>query len=94
MRPGGFTTVPVEMIVQRPIAMLVDADLLWLLASLGSGGGLSRVRSPRSTTSAWMTVRPPRVMFAVPEMLARRDTLLPESYKAEDGLERVETGCR
>jgi hypothetical protein len=36
-------------------------------------------RSPRRCTSAMITVRPPRVMFAVPVMAARRETLLPES---------------
>lgn len=35
-----------------------------------------------------MTVRPPRVMFAVPVMALRRDTLLPESLKkVNDALE-------
>ena len=37
-------------------------------------------RSPRSWTSAIITVRPPRVMLAVPVMAARRETLLPESW--------------
>jgi len=70
------------MMVQRPMAMLVDVDFDCVEASLGSLGGFSRVRSPRRTTSAWMTVRPPSVMLAVPEMLARRETLLPESCGA------------
>jgi hypothetical protein len=68
--------------VQRPMAMDVELDLAASLEepSLLSEGGLRRVRSPRRTTSAWMTVRPPSVMLAVPEMLARRETLLPESW--------------
>lgn len=40
-----------------------------------------RVRSPRRWTSAIITVLPPRVMFAVPEILARRETLLPLSWE-------------
>lgn len=39
-----------------------------------------RVRSPRRWTSAIITVLPPRVMLAVPEMFARRETLLPLSW--------------
>lgn len=41
-------------------------------------------RSPRSCTSAMMTVRPPRVMLAVPVMAARRETLFPESWSRLD----------
>jgi hypothetical protein len=37
-------------------------------------------RSPRSCTSAMITVRPPSWMLAVPVMAARRETLLPESW--------------
>ena len=37
-------------------------------------------RSPRMQTSAWMTVRPPRTMFCVPWIWARRETLLPVSW--------------
>lgn len=40
-----------------------------------------RVRSPRRWTSAIITVLPPRVMLAVPEMFARRETLLPLSWR-------------
>lgn len=39
-------------------------------------------RSPRSCTSAMITVRPPRVMLAVPVIAARRETLFPESCGA------------
>ena len=42
-------------------------------------GGSVRIRSPRMITSAWMTVRPPRMMLGVPWMMALRDTLLPVS---------------
>lgn len=78
-------TVPVEMMVQRPMAIevlvVLDASFAASLEALSEVdvGGLRRVRSPRRTTSAWITVRPPRVMLAVPEMLALRETLLPES---------------
>ena len=78
-------TVPMLMTVQRPMAMDVEDGCFAALLSLVSEaneeeGGLRRVRSPRSTTSAWITVRPPSVMLAVPEMLARRETLLPLSW--------------
>ena len=81
-------TVPVLMTVQRPMAMDVEDGSFAVPLSLASEAGaaaeeeedgLRRVRSPRSTTSAWITVRPPSVMLAVPEMLARRETLLPLS---------------
>lgn len=51
------------------------------VTSLPDCDGALRVgcKSPRSWTSAIMTVRPPRVMFAVPVMALRRETLLPES---------------
>lgn len=68
-------TLPVEITVHRPILILVG------VTSLPDCEGADRVgwRSPRSCTSAMMTVRPPRVMFAVPVMADRLDTLLPES---------------
>ena len=44
-------------------------------------GGRVRMRSPRRMTSAWMTVRPPRMMFGVPWMRERRETLLPVSWE-------------
>jgi hypothetical protein len=63
------------MTVHRPMLMLMG------VVSLPDCEGADRVgwRSPRSWTSAMMTVRPPRVMLAVPVMAARRETLLPES---------------
>jgi hypothetical protein len=39
-------------------------------------GWLNLCRSPRRWTSAWMTVRPARVILGVPDMQALRDTLL------------------
>jgi hypothetical protein len=69
-------TLPVEMTVHRPMLMLVG------VTSLPDCDGTERVgcKSPRNCTSAMMTVRPPRVMFAVPVMAERRETLLPESW--------------
>lgn len=69
-------TLPVEMTVHRPMMMLVG------VTSLPDDDGAARVgcRSPRSCTSAMMTVRPPSVMFAVPVIAERRETLLPESF--------------
>lgn len=68
-------TLPVEITVHRPIMILVG------VTSFPEDDGTARVgcRSPRSCTSAMMTVRPPRVIFAVPVIAARRETLLPES---------------
>jgi hypothetical protein len=40
-----------------------------------------RARSPRRTVSDMSTVLPARVMLWVPEMWARRETLLPESWR-------------
>jgi len=47
-------------------------------------GGRVRVRSPRMMTSAWMTVRPPRMMFGVPWMKDLRETLLPVSWRGSE----------
>lgn len=79
-------TVPVLITVHLPITIAVGV-LLPAPAPLAAGfpslvaWGTLRVlcRSPRRWTSAMMTVRPPSVMFAVPVMAARRETLLPES---------------
>lgn len=69
-------TLPVEMTVHRPMLILVGVTSL-----PGCDVGTARVgcKSPRSCTSAIITVRPPSVMFAVPVMAERRETLLPES---------------
>lgn len=68
-------TLPVETTVHRPMLILVG------VTSLPEDDGTARVgcRSPRNCTSAMMTVRPPSVMFAVPVIAERRETLLPES---------------
>lgn len=68
-------TLPVEITVHRPILILVG------VTSFPDCDGTARVgcKSPRNCTSAMMTVRPPRVMFAVPVIAERRETLLPES---------------
>lgn len=68
-------TLPVEMTVHLPMLMLVG------VTSLPDCDGAERVgwRSPRSCTSAMMTVRPPKVILAVPVIAERRDTLFPES---------------
>lgn len=50
-------------------------------------------RSPRSWTSAIITVRPPRVMLAVPVMAARRETLLPESWEVLGESREERVGC-
>jgi len=50
-----------------------------VLEDTGAGAGRVAWRSPRRCTSAMITVRPPRVMLAVPVMAERRETLLPES---------------
>ncbi len=52
-----------------------------LLEEEEGGGGRVLCRSPRMHTSAWMTVRPPRMMFCVPWIWALRETLLPVSCR-------------
>lgn len=76
MRDGGRNTVPVDMTVAFPILMAVLEDFAEGSEGLGARG---RVISPRKCTSAISTVRPASVMFGVPAMRARRETLLPES---------------
>jgi hypothetical protein len=39
-----------------------------------------RTRSPRMMASAQITVRPPRIMFCVPWIWERRETLFPVSW--------------
>jgi hypothetical protein len=67
--------LPVEITVHRPMLILVG------VTSFPDCDGAARVgcKSPRNCTSAMMTVRPPRVMLAVPVIAARLETLLPES---------------
>ena len=55
--------------------------------------GLVRVRSPRRWTSGMRTVRPARVMLGVPDIKARRDTLLPESYRPIMSVQCDQKGC-
>lgn len=75
--------VPGEMMVHRPMLMVLlcceDEGALLPPEALCEDDDLRRCRSPRRTTSDWMTVLPPSVMLAVPLMWARRETLLPES---------------
>lgn len=81
MRAGGLTTHPAPTTVQRPMLMALAAEEGADLPSADVSEDLKRCRSPRRCTSAIMTVRPPRVMLAVPEIWARRETLLPESWE-------------
>ncbi len=79
------------MTVHLPILILVG------VTSLPDCDETERVgcKSPRNCTSAMMTVRPPRVMFAVPVMAERRETLLPESwYISEYYLKQRLVFCR
>ena len=41
----------------------------------------TRARSPRRIACAWITVRPPRMMFCVPWICERREILLPVSVE-------------
>lgn len=68
-------TLPVDMTVHLPMLILVG------VTSFPDCDGTARVgcKSPRSCTSAIITVRPPSVMLAVPVIAERRETLLPES---------------
>lgn len=70
-------TVPVAMMVCFPMLMEVMA---WGFPAAAFGSEVFvLVKSPRRWTSAIITVLPPSVMLAVPEMFARRETLLPLS---------------
>jgi hypothetical protein len=96
MRDGGFSTLPVLTMVQRPMEMAVCAEGFSFEAPPAAlegfrdeelvllGWGRVACRSPRRCTSDIITVRPPRVMFAVPVMALRRETLLPESLVVLD----------
>ena len=68
--------VPVDMTVHLPMLILVGVP-----SFPDDAVGRVECKSPRRTTSAMITVRPPRVMFAVPVMALRRETLLPESFQ-------------
>ena len=91
MREGGLRTEPVETMVHLPMLMAVCAADFSLAEGLAADEGFSdedeegtgRVawRSPRRCTSDIITVRPPKVMFAVPVMALRRETLFPESLR-------------
>lgn len=50
-----------------------------VVVEVEGGAGTVLWRSPRMHTSAWMTVRPPKMMFCVPWIWALRETLLPVS---------------
>jgi hypothetical protein len=80
-REGGRRVVEVDIMVDLPMLMAVVLLLLLDEEDLGSAEEevFVRVRSPRRCTSGMSTVRPARVMLGVPEMRARRETLLPES---------------
>lgn len=67
--------MPVDMTVHFPMLILVGVP-----SFPDDAVGRVECKSPRRTTSAMITVRPPRVMFAVPVMALRRETLLPESF--------------
>jgi hypothetical protein len=72
-------TVPVATMVCLP--MLIEV-IAWGLVDAAFGSeDFVRVRSPLRWTSAIITVLPPRVILAVPEILARRETLLPLSFE-------------
>lgn len=69
-------THPVLTTVHLPMEMDVG------VTSFPEDEGTERVgcRSPRKWTSAIITVRPPKVMLAVPVIADFRLTLLPESW--------------
>jgi hypothetical protein len=94
-RVGGRRVVEVDIMVDLPMLIAVLEVLLLLLLDppaavvavaeddlevlVVESAGLVRVRSPRRWVSDMRTVRPARVMLGVPDIKARRDTLLPES---------------
>jgi hypothetical protein len=89
-REGGRSVVEVAMIVALPMLIAVDAggvlllvEELVVLSVEEEAVGLARVRSPRRWASGMRRVRPARVMLGVPDIKARRETLLPESWRGE-----------
>jgi hypothetical protein len=87
-REGGRSSVDGAMMVFLPMLIAVelgfdaaaaDEDVEVLVVVEEEDSVRGRARSPRSTVSDMSTVLPARVMFCVPEMCARRETLLPES---------------
>jgi len=77
------------------LPMLIDVMACDFDADFGSTvEDFVRVRSPRRWTSAIITVLPPRVMLAVPVMLARRETLLPLSWGGEGRVRFVLGICK
>ena len=73
--PGGLNSHPRLKKQYRPMATAT----VFPCFSLGLLAGYVLSRSPRIITSAWMTVFPPRIMFVVPMIWDRRETLLPVS---------------
>ena len=68
----------VETTVDLPMLMAVFGALSFSPSAAGSG---LRHKSPRRHTPAMTTVLPPSIMFCLPSMLARREILLPVSYR-------------
>lgn len=93
-RKGGRNTHPGATSVYRPIetatvclapapdagATLLLEPALWVVVE-GAEAGAGRTRSPRITALAWIAVRPPRIMLAVPWIWERREILLPVSVR-------------
>ena len=57
------------------VVVVVWVDVVW------DGVEEVRSRSPLIMASDWITVRPPRMMFVVPWIWERRETLLPASVE-------------
>jgi hypothetical protein len=83
--PGGFSTHPLLKKQYLPIATATTGALGFLTPASSApaddddDGSMVRTRSPRMMTSAWMMDLPPRMMFCVPMIWERRETLLPVS---------------
>ena len=74
--PGGLNSHPLLKKQYRPIATATGFPCF----SLELDVRYVRSRSPRMMTSAWITVLPPSMMFVVPIIWERRETLLPVSW--------------
>src|ERR1700753_2017643 len=80
-RAGGRRSAEGEMMVYRPSEMAVDVVCFCAASVLPSSLSLDdvvvrgRVKSPRRITSVMRTVFPASVMFGVPAIRARRETL-------------------
>lgn len=64
---------------EAALELLLEEEPALLVVDEGEVLGGRRTRSPRMVVPDWITVRPPRIMLAVPWIWERREILLPVS---------------